>query len=305
MAPNEAQPPWEEIALRLDVAVRTPLFSRGSLAPLVGLAVAPCLMAYARLDGKEPVLASDATRWGKSFREILARALVNVGEEPPRLATDGDLFRLEACGDRAAARLLLPGFLDAVGSQTKAGAIYAIPDPGTCLIADAGDEDTLVRLYDAAFAAWRESNEPVSPVVYAAGEDAETFAPLLLPPGHRAEAHARRAAALLLGAVYADQRASLEDVEEAPILAPFEVAPHDELGAVTCTIAVRDVEALLPVADLVMLRDPNDEDEARIVPRLLLEAAGLVVAAPDFDPPRFVLLRFPEPEELEPPDEER
>jgi hypothetical protein len=302
VAPNEAQPPWEEIAERLDIAVRTPLFSRGSVAPLVGVAVAPCLMAYARLDGKEPVLASDATRWGKSFREILARALVNVGEEAPRLAADGGLFRLEACGDRAAARLLLPGFLDAVGSQTKAGAIYAIPDPGTCLIAD--DEDTLVRLYDAAFAAWHESDEPVSPVVYAAGEDAETFAPLLLPPGHRAEARARRAAAVLLGTVYADQRASLEDVEDAPILAPFEVAPHDEIGAVTCTIAVRDVEALLPVADLVMLRDPDDGDEARIVPRLLLEAAGLVVAAPDFDPPRFVLLRFPEPEELEPPGED-
>src|SRR5512139_1706025 len=135
MAPDDVadDPTWEEIAHRLDVLLRTPIFSTGQRAPLAGVAVAPCLMAYARLDGDRLVLASDATRWGKTFREVLARALVNVGETPPKLVRDGDLFRVEAGRGNAAARLLLPGFLDAISSELRGGAIYAIPDAATCL----------------------------------------------------------------------------------------------------------------------------------------------------------------------------
>ncbi|NUO51093.1 MAG: hypothetical protein HOV80_19730 [Polyangiaceae bacterium] len=284
------RPGWEEAAERLEVVLTNPVFLTGLRAPLVGIAVAPHVMAYATLDGSL-LPAALATTWEKSFAEILARAIANLERAPPRLVTDGGLARLETRDGCVASRVLLPGFFDAFEEVVGGRPICAIPEAGTCLLANANDDDAVIHLHEAAFDAWRESSAPLSPVVYQpAGEG---FAPLELHEGHPATPAARRAAALLLASAYADQAASFEGADDRPLFAPFEIAPHEELGVVTCTVAVRGVEALLPETDLVMLREAEDEAGARLVPRATLERARLLVPVPDFDPPRFGLVAFP------------
>ncbi len=297
---DEAErPSWRDAAEHLEVVLRNPVFLTGLRAPLVGVAVAPHVMAYATLGGSL-LPAAIATGFEKTFAEILARAIGNLENAPPKLVRGDGLARLEAEDGRVAARVLLPGFFDAFEEVVGGRPICAIPDAGTCLLASSDDDDAVVQLYEAAFDAWRESDAPLSPVVYQ--PSGEGFAPLALEGGHPATAAARRAAAVLLASVYADQAASFDGADDRPLLAPFEIAPHEELGVVTCTVAVRGVEALLPETDLVMLREADDGASARLVPRASLERARALVAVPDFDPPRFGLIAFPdEGTEDEPP----
>jgi hypothetical protein len=284
------RPRWQEAADRLEVVLRNPVFLTGLRAPLVGVAVAPQLMAYAILEGSL-LPAALATGFQKTFAEILARAIGNLERAPPRLVGGSGLARLETEDGRVASRVLLPGFFDAFQEVVGGRPVCAIPDAGTCLLADANDDDAVLHLHDVAFDAWRASDAPLSPVLYQ--PSGEGFAPLQLDDGHPATRAARRAAAVLLASVYADQAASFEGADDRPLLAPFEIAPHDELGVLTCTVAVRGIEALLPETDLVLLRETEEDAGSRLVLRATLERARLLVAVPDFDPPRFGLIGFP------------
>ncbi len=289
-------PPWPEAQHRIEVSLRTTIFFGGQAAPLVRVGVAPQLFVYASLAGRL-IRGAEATRWGRPFSEIVAAGLTNLAERPPELVGEGPVLRLEAEDGRAAARVLLPGLLDAVLERVGRRIVCGIPDPETCLLAGDEDPHAVVELFDRCAEAWHESDAPVSPVVYAATPGEGTIRLLELPPSHPAFDRARRAEALLLATVYGDQRASLLEAgatdEE---IAPFEVAPHEDLGVVTATIALAGVAALLPRADLVMLRW-GDGLPDRLVPLELLEQERFLLELPDHDPPRLALARFPTPAE--------
>lgn len=252
--------------------------------------------AYASLEGRL-VRAEEATGWGVAFVDVVGRAITNLSDRPPELRRDGRLLRIEADDGRAASRVLVPGFIGAAQDQVDGRVVFAIPDAGTCLLAGGVDPDDVLALHEAAFSVWHESDRPLSPVVYTKSDDGETFEPLRLDEDHPAWGLAKRAHALLAASVYAEQRASLESFPEAPDLAPFEVALHEARGAVTATVALEEAPALLPATEVVMIRYAGDTDP-ELVSMETLATARLLVRVPDFDPPRYALVRFPTPAEI-------
>lgn len=287
---------WAEAVASLGVVLGTTRFVGGQPLPVVALPVAPHLRAYATF-GDSFVEAETATRWGKSFVEVVGHAVTNLTERPPELVREGRLLRMIAGDGAAAARLLVPGFVAAAQEEVDGRAIFAIPERGTCLVAGAIDPEEVALLFDAALTTWHESDEPLSPVVYTKTDEGDAFEPLRLGEDHPSFLRARRAEVLLLGSVYAEQRASLEGLADAPELAPFEVASHDALGVVTASVALEESPALLPASELVLLR-PASDAEPVIVRAASLAESHLLVRVPDFDPPRYALVRFPSPGEI-------
>jgi hypothetical protein len=294
---DEDTPRWDVAEGQLGAAIGTALFVGGQPAPLVAMAIAPHLFCYATLNG-QLVHASVATAWSKSFADVVARAVTNLAERPPKLEPDGRLARMVASDDHAASRLLVPGFVDAAQAEIAGRVAFAIPTPGTCLLCSGRDPEALAELYDRALELWHQSDQPLSPVLYTRSDDGETFEPLRLDDDHACRLRARRAEVLLLAAVYAEQRASLDGFEEAPDLAPLEVLPHETLGVVTLAIAIEEAPALLPDSELVALRRAEGETP-QLVTAAALRDQRLLVRVPDFEPPRYGLVRFPSAAEIE------
>ncbi len=295
--PDERAPGWEAAEDQLGAVLGTAIFSGGQPAAIVAIAMAPLVSCYATLGG-HLIPAAEATRWRKSFTEVVARAVANVATRPPRLERQGRLWKMEASDGQTASRLVVPGFVDAAQAEVEGRVVFAIPTADTCLLAGARDAEALAELYDVAAELWHESDAPLSPVLYTRSDDAETFEPLRLGDDHACSARARRAEVLLLASVYAEQRASVEGLADAPELAPLEVVPHDTRGAVTTAIAIEDAPALLPDSELVALR-PAGDAAPLLVTAASLRDARLLVRVPDFEPPRYALVRFPSTAEIE------
>lgn len=288
---------WDEVAPRLTVGLGTPRFRAGQALPVIGVAVAPHVRAYA-LHAGGLLDAGLATRWSKSFVEVVGQSITNLAGSPPELVREGRLLRMATLDGLAAARLLVPGFVAAAQEEVDGRAIFAIPDAATCLVAGGFDPESVAALFDAALAVWHESDAPLSPVVYTKTDDGEAFEPLRLDERHPCRPRQARAEALLLASIYAEQRASIEGLDEAPALAPLEVTTHDTLGVITASVALEGSPALLPASEVVLLC-PGAGSEPRLVELEDLARRRLLVRVPDFDPPRYALVRFPTAEELD------
>mgnify|MGYP007026482394 CR=1 FL=1 len=298
MVTASSEPPsWDEVAPRLTVGLGTPRFRAGQALPVIGVAVAPHMRAYA-LHAGGLLDAGLATRWSKSFVEVVGQGITNLAGSPPELVREGRLLRMAALDGLAAARLLVPGFLAAAQEEVDGRVIFAIPDAETCLLTGGFDPESVAALFDAALAIWHESDAPLSPVVYTKTDDGDAFEPTRLDDQHPCRQRRARAETLLLASVYAEQRASLEGLEDGPDLAPLEVTTHETRGVVTASVALEGSPTLLPASEVVLLC-PGAGSEPRLVELEDLAHRRLLVRVPDFDPPRYALVRFPTADELD------
>jgi hypothetical protein len=290
----------------------------GELAPLVSVPFLPGLRVYvAELTDAGPRLleAADATRRGRSFAELGAKAVEWINDDPFELVRWDEANRvlaLRASSGLASTHLAAPSALRAIGARLGPGAVLAVPEADTLLAAESADREAVEALAKTSRARWEQSESPVAPGLYRV-HDEGVVVPLACDaedPLADSLAEAERAGAAALSE---EQRASIEaavaegalppDALEA--LAPLELGAHPSWGPVVVTLWVEGVDALLPEADLVWLVPAGDPGRSASGARVLapldeLRRAipGALVPHPTLHPTRLATVRFPAPSEL-------
>lgn len=311
---DELAPSWVEVAPRLTVVVRTPVWSQdGSAAPLVRVPFAPLLSLFVAIDhgdALELLTADVATRLERSFEELAAHAVTNLDERPTRIVQvdggeePGTVWRVEADDGLASSRIVSASFLEGLRDVVGPHLALAIPEPGTLLAGDARDEATLERLVALAAALWRELPRAITPVLYTADEEG-VVTPLEVDAELAVAKDLARMHAELVADVYEAQREILEPIAEAsgePIrVEECRVVTRPSGESFTVTTLLDGYESALPVTDVVLVawREGEQTKSILVAREDLLEVlAGRSRVIEEWEPPRIVVAGFPNEEEL-------
>jgi hypothetical protein len=303
---------WGDVAARI-VPLLRPAIHGTSGAALLRTPIVPLVFAYCVMESAEALRyldASDATRLGRPFREILSRAVLNVANRPIRLEPLSDLeegppFRVVAEDGFATTRVLLPGWLQSLRDHVEGEPVCAMPERGCCFVAGDASIDAMERVLEAAERAWAQSDEGISPVLYTTHGD-DSIVPLELPEGHPLAPKLQRAHALFTAHEYEEQGAAIDaDIDREGgelVVGSCRVVPDPSSGgAYTATTFVEGVDALLPVTDLVFVAWQADGEPKYLLVRsedLADLAAKRLLLLPDYDPPRVATIGFPDAREL-------
>ncbi len=303
---NAPPPPqgWAEVRQRLRPIVQSASFALTAPAgaTMVTRTALPHLAQYVVIDvssGPLYVTREQVASWGVSETDVFVQAWANLGAETPvhmALAPSGrrPLRFVDHDDPYFATRLLLPGRLAGLAGWVSGRPVAFLPDRSTIILSP-DNPDSLARIYEVTATEYAEATWPLSPQGYTL-DDKGAILPYAAPVGHPVTARVRAAAALLSATEYATQGRLLETrpdlIGSDVVLGAVNVVHTADEGVRTVTSWAGSPRELLPTAEYLMVRTP-EEDEVVIVPwRVATEALDLV-AVDGLKPPRFVVRSRP------------
>jgi len=302
---------WEDVEPRLKAFLARTIYVRGAPAPVARVGLLPRIYVHALL-GEEGrvILAEEATAWGKTHSDVVGAAFARTSAREVSLVpiapdTGAKIFRL-APFEESSSMLLAPGFLDSLSARLGGPAVCAIPTGHVLLATNGDDLEQVAGLYELARELWLTSDLPLSPVLYVQTPEGFVEPYFAEDEGGPIFDAASRAERLLEARTYDDQKRAFESMYEEgtplPIMPDLDVVPLPGAGWTTSTVMMDDREALLPMAENLFLSFEGPTSPRRmLVPQAALErvAPGCLLVLPDYDPPRQLVVRFPNAAELE------
>ena len=275
---------------------RLEYLSRPALPFLVEAVVVdePTSMAY--------VNQRQLAEWGVTADEVFATARANLAARVPRMdeppAAGPAMLRFVETGDAYVTSLLLvDGFLAGLAPRVGGRPVAFVPDRDT-LIVVGEDPGLLTRLYAMVEEEYREAPRSVSPVGYTV-DDRGAVVPYRAPAGSELERVVHRAEVLLAATEYATQKEALDaDHQRRGIDDLFVgslIVAERPSGTVSIAVWAGDGDALLPHADVVAF--PPAELDGTVpltVPFDVVAREASLVPEPDYYPPRYRVLRWPD-----------
>ncbi|GAA1772128.1 hypothetical protein [Luedemannella helvata] len=309
---NAPAPPqsWDEARAQLRPIVQSASFALTAPAGAAMLTrpALPHLAQYVVIElasGPLYVTREQVASWGVGEADVFAQAWANLGAATPvhmALAPSGrrPLRFVDHDDPYFATRLLLPGRLAALAGWVSGRPVAFLPDRSTIILSP-DNPDSLARVYEVAGAEYAEANWPLSPQGYTL-DDNGAILPYSAPVGHPVSPRVRAAAALLSATEYATQGRLLETrpdlIGSDVVLGAVNVVHTQDQGVRTVTSWAGSPRELLPTAEYLMVRSP-EEDEVVIVPwRVATEALDLV-PIDGLKPPRYVVRSRPTAETWE------
>jgi hypothetical protein len=256
---------------------------------------APTHMAYVNED--------QLRRWNLTFDEAYALALANLQAATiPKFKDEGGVY-LGQWGDAYdASRILVPGIFDDLPITGEP--VFVLPNRDTLLVTDSSSPATVQAMLERAEQLVREIPRPqnIAPLVIRNGaiQDYE------VPPESPAFAAVDRARRLASLAAYGEQKAVLEKVYERNGKDIY-VGEHTLTNKATDAgpeyrsycVWSRGVPTLLPVADDLVLYDPDQNKAVAHVPwQAAVEALQDLMLDTQMYPPRYYVSKFPSSEKL-------
>jgi hypothetical protein len=275
------------------------LVSRPALPYLVELVVVdePTSMAY--------VTEVQLTEWGvrgeevfKAARDNLAAMITPWSRGDPHGERSGTIMRLLDDGESyVTSRLLVEGFLASLADRVGGQPIAFVPDRDTLMIAPA-DLDNLAMLYRMVEDQYAAATRAVSPVGYTT-DDRGRVVPFVAAPGSDLHHTVHRAEILLAAAEYRAQKEALDAAHERHGVDVFvgSVMVMERPDQTLASVAVwsSDVDTLMPQADLVAFQpDDSSDSPTLLVPFDVVTRDAVLVAEPDYDPPRYRVTSWPD-----------
>jgi hypothetical protein len=192
--------------------------------------------------------------WGVAAEEVFAAARANLPDwmvDTADLVPDGPVM-LQFVDDGDAywvSRLLLDGWLAALGDQVGGRPVAFAPDVATLVVV--GDEpNRLASVFAQVRDEFTQAPRALSPMGYTV-DTAGRVVPYAAPAGHPLAASVDRAERLLAAYEYAAQQALLDDDGDA--VASYDVYATDAGGTFAVATWVQGVPTLLPHTDYVGL----------------------------------------------------
>jgi hypothetical protein len=123
--------------------------------------------------------------------------------------------------------------------------------------------------------------------------------PFAAPPDSDLHDVAHRAEILLAAAEYRAQKEALDAAHERDEVDIFvgSLLLVERADATIASVAVwsEDLDTLMPAADLVAFQPVDSSDSTLLVPFETVAAEALLLAEPDYDPPRYRVTTWPAP----------
>lgn len=307
-----AGPPasWDEVRSRLRPVLRaltfgaaTPGAGDGARAMLTRPAL-PFVVEAVVID--HPTSMAYVTRgqvadWGVPPAQVFAAARANmtaaaaaVAREPQegpavlRFVDDGDAYFVSM--------LLVDGFLAGFAPVVGGQPVAFMPDRSSLIVA-AATSPGLAELYRIVEEEYTGSLRAISPVGYTV-DDQGAVVPYTAPAGSPLAAVVHRAEVLLAAREYAEQKQILDAAHESEGVDIFVgsvlVVARSDNSVVSVAVWARDVDTLLPRADVVAFQPSPDGGETLTVPFDIVAREAVLVPEPDYNPPRYRVTAWPE-----------
>ena len=307
---------WEEARHRLLPVLRASTFGMAQLSrlepdrELVGRRTLPFLLELLVVDLPESAMyvqRRHLQEWNVGEEEAFSAAHANLG----RLGDDAELYDREPgpiwsvdSGDTyETSRLLQPGFLASFASRVEGRPIAILPERSTLLISGDANPATVARLCESGEREYEAASRRLTPALYSV-DDAGRVVPYQRPGNDALAQRVRLAHARLAMSEYAAQKEALDKVHQAREVDVYvanlgAVARKKDERPITWCVWSRDVKALLPRADVVVM-NLGDKDIFMVpwadVERLVPES---LTPVPELWPPRHRTGEWPTPEALE------
>lgn len=238
--------------LRAAFGIETPSYAGRELLPCVNLHLVIDEDGSMRF-----VTVADLERWNLDFEEAIALGRHNLKQKTRAEARLYDkalgIWDVEHEDDFDSSRLLIPGFLEGFTGRVDGRPIAIVPSRDQLFIAGDAKPEAVVRLCEMAEREYAASPRSISSALYVTEPDG-TVVPYTRTQADEARAAVSRAHARFVNTEYEQQKAELVahlEKKQLPIYVTSFLLVESASQTFTVAPWSPDVDALLPVADLV------------------------------------------------------
>ncbi len=236
--------------------------------------------------------------WGVDRDTAWARARANMLDLAPDIGVvePRALTRIMSGQIDSASYLMAPGWLAA---RAGGGRIVAWASGRDSLVVVRADDDVgLEQLATVACEEWEDAPRAISPVLYTVDGDGEVV-PLSVAPSHEAFEALELSRYKLALREYTEQKTLLDERHDDDgtdiFVASYLVHQLESGGLRSTAVWTRDVDSLLPEADVVALLDDRTEELVEVPLPILLASVPGIERAEGLFPVRYRARAWPAP----------